>query len=133
MLARDSFVLGQFDLCQLLLMNDANYPWFILVPKVENIQEIFQLSPEHQLQLLKESSELSQAIHKAFQAHKLNVAALGNVCPQLHIHHIVRYTTDPAWPKPVWGNVPAKQYAEPTKAALIEKLKPSLTKSFSWF
>lgn len=93
-------------------MNDANYPWFILVPDRENISEIFQLDDEDQQQLASESSRLAAAISKSFQADKINIAALGNVVPQLHIHHIVRYTTDVCWPSPVWGAVPAAPYTE---------------------
>ncbi len=105
-LAQDTSVIGDFPLCRLLLMNDANYPWFILVPRRAEIQEVFELEQQDQKQLLKESSHLSQVLSKIFQADKLNIAALGNIVPQLHIHHIVRYQTDQAWPNPVWGAIP---------------------------
>ena len=131
-LQRDCFVLGHFDLCQLLLMNDKNYPWFILVPRINHIQELFQLSDNDQQQLIGESSSFSKTIHRLFAADKLNIAALGNVVPQLHIHHIVRYKKDPAWPAPVWGTVPAAPYEEDEKRQLITKLKPHLTENFSW-
>ncbi len=111
-LAQDTSVIGDFPLCRLLLMNDANYPWFILVPRRAEIQEIFELEHQDQQQLLKESSHLSQVLSKIFQADKLNVAALGNMVPQLHIHHIVRYQTDQAWPNPVWGLFPSLPYTE---------------------
>lgn len=93
-------------------MKDANYPWFILVPDRDNISEVFQLSDEDQRQLAIESSRLSEAINKSFKADKINIAALGNIVPQLHIHHIVRYTTDACWPSPVWGAIPAAAYTE---------------------
>lgn len=125
-LAQDTMVVGDFPLCRLLLMNDVNYPWFILVPKRNGIREVFELDEKDQLQLLRESSQLSRVLHHAFQADKLNVAALGNMVPQLHIHHIVRYQSDPAWPKPVWGLYPAQPYTEramqETCANMIELL-----------
>ena len=111
-LAQDTSVVGDFPLCRLLLMNDANYPWFILVPRRAEMKEIFELEHQDQQQLLKESSHLSQVLSKIFQADKLNIAALGNMVPQLHIHHIVRYQTDQAWPNPVWGLFPTRPYTE---------------------
>ena len=105
-LAADCFVLGDFPLCRLLLMNDAQYPWFILVPRREGAREIYLLEERDQQQLLRESSQLSRAAMDAFKGEKLNVAALGNVVPQLHLHHIVRYASDPAWPGPVFGRHP---------------------------
>jgi diadenosine tetraphosphate (Ap4A) HIT family hydrolase len=111
-LIQDSFTIGDFPLCRLLLINDKSYPWFILVPRRSQIREIFELEDGDQRQLLKESSHLSQVLVKIFQADKLNVAALGNMVPQLHIHHIVRYRDDQAWPQPVWGFFPAQAYTE---------------------
>ena len=104
-------------------MHDANYPWFILVPERDNITEIYQLSCEDQWQLTQESSYLAQCLAKAFTAEKINVAALGNVVPQLHIHHIVRYRNDPAWPAPVWGKLPAKPYNDKQIAEVVNRLK----------
>jgi len=125
-LAQDTSVIGDFPLCHLLLMNDANYPWFILVPRRAEIQEIFELERPDQQQLLNESSHMSQVLSKIFQADKLNIAALGNMVPQLHIHHIVRYQTDQAWPNPVWGLFPSLPYTErarqETCAGLIDHL-----------
>ncbi len=125
-LTQDTLVLGDFQLCRLLLMNDANYPWFILVPRRAEVREIFELELHDQQQLLKESSQLAQVLNKIFQADKLNIAALGNMVPQLHIHHIVRYQTDQAWPKPIWGLFPAQPYTEraqqETCAGLIDHL-----------
>jgi diadenosine tetraphosphate (Ap4A) HIT family hydrolase len=102
-LEKDCFVLGEFTLCSLLLLNDANYPWFILLPNRESITEIHQLSVNDQQQLMAESMYFSLALEQVFQPDKLNIAALGNVVPQLHIHHIARFTSDACWPKPVWG------------------------------
>jgi len=109
-LAKDCYYLGDFPLSILLLSKDANYPWYILVPKRSDISEVFQLSQEDQSQLNKESAELNQALSTGFNADKMNTAALGNMVPQLHLHHIVRYQDDSAWPNPVWGFAPAKAY-----------------------
>ncbi len=109
-LAADSVVLGCFELSLLLLSNDANYPWCILVPQREDVREIYGLDGADRRQLLDESVQLGRAMMAACGGDKLNVAALGNVVPQLHLHHIVRYENDPAWPAPVWGRVPARAY-----------------------
>jgi diadenosine tetraphosphate (Ap4A) HIT family hydrolase len=122
-LEKDCFVVGQFPLCALLLMNDINYPWFILVPQREGITEIHQLSEADQQQLMRESSQLAACIEKEFKADKINIAALGNVVPQLHIHHIARYKSDPAWPAPVWGKLPATSYATTDAEQLSERIR----------
>jgi diadenosine tetraphosphate (Ap4A) HIT family hydrolase len=130
-LANDCLLLGRFTLSHLLLMRDANYPWCILVPDREGVAEIYQLSEADQQQLLRESSQLSLAMAAAFSPDKLNVAALGNVVPQLHIHHIARYKTDAAWPAPVWGRVALKPYAEDELAAVVQSLKSRLANEFT--
>lgn len=111
-LAKDCQLIGRFTLCHLLLMRDANYPWCILVPDRAGITEIYQLSAEDQQQLMRESSLLASSMATLFAADKMNIAALGNIVPQLHIHHIVRQRTDPAWPAPVWGKLPARSYTD---------------------
>jgi diadenosine tetraphosphate (Ap4A) HIT family hydrolase len=125
-LAQDCLVIGRFPLCLLLLMNDRHFPWFILVPERENISEIYQLSDSDQAQLCKESAELSESLARHFAADKMNVAALGNVVPQLHLHHIVRYHHDPAWPAPVWGKWPAEAYPADELQQLLSQLMPVL-------
>ena len=125
-LDQDCEIIGDYPLSRLLLLNDRQYPWVILVPRRENISEIYQLSESDQLQLQKESSNVLAAMAKHFSADKMNVAALGNVVPQLHIHHIARFKDDPAWPKPVWGVVPAKAY---TKTE-IDRLQKDLHQLF---
>ena len=109
-LAKDCTDLGRLTLCRLLLMNDANYPWFILVPERELVREVHELTDADRHLLWDESALLSRALQKGFAPDKLNIAALGNQVPQLHVHHIVRYNHDPAWPNPVWGRVPLKAY-----------------------
>ncbi|HEX19601.1 MAG TPA: HIT domain-containing protein [Acidiferrobacteraceae bacterium] len=125
-LEKDCLLIGHFPLCHLLLMRDANYPWLILVPDREDINEIFQLSKSDQQQLMQESSILASVLVEQFQADKINIAALGNVVPQLHIHHIVRYKDDAAWPAPVWGAVATREYTEKGLVQIIKKLKQGL-------
>jgi len=121
-LQADCLLIGRFPLCHLLLSRDANYPWCILVPDREDITEIHQLSDTEQQQLIRESSQLARALVTAFSPDKLNIAALGNIVPQLHLHHIVRYRNDPAWPAPVWGRVAPRPYGERQLATLLEQL-----------
>jgi diadenosine tetraphosphate (Ap4A) HIT family hydrolase len=116
-LAADCIILGRFPLCHLLLAKDANYPWFILVPDRDNIGEIYHLATAERRQLLDESCRLSEYLMRSLNGDKLNVAALGNRVPQLHLHHIVRFESDPAWPDPVWGKYPPLPYSS---SALVE-------------
>lgn len=113
-------------------MNDSNYPWFILVPDRENITEIYQLDEKDQQQLLSESSTLSSIIDKQFAADKINIAALGNIVAQLHVHHVVRYKSDAAWPAPVWGKLPAKAYSNEEIKRVIGRLKNRLNADFEY-
>lgn len=131
-LQQDCIYLGRLDLCQLLLINDSQYPWCILVPDRDNIKEIYELSNEEQLQLCHESSLLASGMMQAYAGDKMNVAALGNVVPQLHIHHIVRFRSDPAWPAPVWGKLPARAYSEAELQATIQKLRKQFANSVAW-
>ena len=121
-LLKDCEVLGKFKLCHVLLMRDVNYPWCVLVPDREKMVEIFDLSPDDQKQLQLESTLLLSYLKKEFNADKMNVAALGNVVSQLHVHHIVRYKDDIAWPSPVWGAYPAKNYTRSELDKRIERL-----------
>lgn len=125
-LAQDSIVIGEFELSLLLLSRDANYPWCILVPKREDIFEIHHLDEEEQMQLIRESCRLSQVMTSLFDADKMNVAALGNVVRQLHVHHIARFTDDPAWPQPIWGKIPAKDYVGGEMEERIKRLQNAL-------
>lgn len=108
-LVKDTYPLLVWPLCKVLLMNDSQYPWLILVPQRSAIKEIYQLELIEQQQLLQEINWASQALLN-LQPDKLNVAALGNQVPQLHVHVIARFKNDPVWPKPVWGAVPTKPY-----------------------
>ena len=117
-LQRDCIELADWPLCKVLLMNDSQYPWFILVPRVAGVKEIIDLSEELQITLLQESGKLSKLLQQVFNPDKLNVAALGNMVPQLHVHHIARFTTDAAWPTPIWGKLPAVPYTDEQIAVL---------------
>jgi diadenosine tetraphosphate (Ap4A) HIT family hydrolase len=125
-LQADTVPVGRLELCVLLLMNDANYPWLILVPERAGIDEIHQLDEADQQLLMRESCTVSRALATAFAADKMNIAALGNVVPQLHLHHIVRYRSDPAWPAPAWGRLPAKPYEPQALAARLAQLRQAL-------
>lgn len=122
-LANDTTVIGSFALCEVLLMNDASYPWIILVPRQSAISEIFQLSETDQRLLMQESVFVSRKMRTHFQADKMNVAALGNVVSQLHVHHIARYKKDLAWPAPVWGVKPAAPYTKEEMEITVNTLK----------
>ena len=131
-LQQDTLPIGDFPLCRLLLSNDSNYPWFILVPRREDISEIFQLDVADQLQLWQETTTLAQTLKDSFDADKLNIAALGNVVSQLHMHVIVRKREDAAWPAPVWGKHAARPYTAEQVAAIRERLQLVLTEGFTF-
>lgn len=127
-LAKDCFELADFELCKLLLCNDSAYPWFILVPKVNDITDIYQLDWQQQQQLLNESSLLSELLMQVFSGDKMNVAALGNVVEQLHLHHVVRFKNDVSWPKPIWGQQPLTPYSSDELMRLKETLLPKISR-----
>ena len=131
-LQQDTLPIGDFPLCRLLLSNDSNYPWFILVPRREDISEIFQLDVADQLQLWQETTALAETLKDSFDADKLNVAALGNVVSQLHMHVIVRKREDAAWPAPVWGKHPANPYNAEQVAVIRERLRLVLAEDFTF-
>lgn len=125
-LAKDCLVIKDLELCRLLLMNDKNYPWCILVPMREGKKDLYELTDAEQQLFIKESSRLSVVMMSLFKGKKMNVAALGNMVLQLHIHHIVRKEGDACWPKPVWGQVPAVFYSDEAAQSLIAKLTVAL-------
>lgn len=124
-LAKDTFLVGEFPLSTCRLMNDCQFPWLILIPRVAGIRELYELSAADQAQFLRESSWLSSQLAKTFQADKMNIAALGNQVPQLHFHHIVRYQNDIAWPNPVWGR-PAVPYTPQVLSHMQQTLMMAL-------
>ena len=126
-LADDTHPLAQFALCEVRLMDDANHPWLILVPRVENAVEVIDLDAAQQAQLMQEIDRASRALQVAVKPHKLNVAALGNVVPQLHVHLIARFHHDIAWPRPVWGMATAQPYSPELLIARVEVLRAALS------
>jgi diadenosine tetraphosphate (Ap4A) HIT family hydrolase len=125
-LAEDTHPVAHFALSDLQLMDDANHPWLILVPRVENAVEWVDLDELQQAELTREISRACRALQSVFQPHKLNVAALGNMAPQLHIHVIARFREDIAWPRPVWGMATAQPYSPEELVRRIERLRTAL-------
>jgi diadenosine tetraphosphate (Ap4A) HIT family hydrolase len=122
-LQRDCIHVGDLPLCRVLLMNDTHYPWLILVPRRDHLRELHELNAEEQLQFLAESNTTAELLQSQFGAEKLNIAALGNMVPQLHIHHIARFSKDAAWPGPVWGVHPATPYDDAGAERLLGILR----------
>ena len=125
-LKEDCIAVGRFDLCQLLMMNDSQYPWFILVPEKAGLTEIYQLGKAERQILTEESSYLAENLAALYQADKMNIAAIGNLVPQLHIHHVVRYQTDKAWPAPIWGKFTAVPYTQLQMTDALAQVKQQL-------
>ena len=110
-LRADTIELTRWPLSIVLLMNVRHWPWLVLVPRRPEIREIHELQETDQRALTAEIVRASRTLTGLVQPHKINIAALGNVVPQLHVHVIARFTDDPAWPKAVWGTVPPEPYA----------------------
>jgi diadenosine tetraphosphate (Ap4A) HIT family hydrolase len=125
-LKQDCITIGRFELCQLLMMNDSQYPWFILVPEKAGIKEIYQLSKSERRTLTEESSYLAENLAILYKADKMNIASIGNLVPQLHIHHVVRYQVDKAWPAPIWGKFAAVPYTPQQIKDNIDRVKKQL-------
>jgi diadenosine tetraphosphate (Ap4A) HIT family hydrolase len=109
-LDRDTASIGDLPLSRVLVINDANYPWLLPVPRRPNIIELIDLDDVDRAQLMTEVTRVARALRAVTECHKLNIAALGNAVPQLHVHIIARFRHDAAWPKPVWGAVPPRAY-----------------------
>lgn len=123
-LEADTLAVASWPLCELRMMNDAQYPWLILIPRIVGATELYHLSDEQRSQLDKESMCLSQTLMQIFKGDKLNVAALGNVVSQLHIHHVVRFTDDAAWPAPIWGKLPPQALSAEQISERMRQLAP---------
>ncbi|WP_117233371.1 HIT family protein [Vibrio maerlii] len=128
-LAKDTTVIGEFPLCLALLSKDDSVPWVILVPKRENLKELHHLPMEEQQQFLLESQTVSLALETTFQPDKLNMGALGNMVPQLHIHHIARFKDDIAWPGPLWGSTAGKYRNDETQNEISARIQNALSHS----
>lgn len=125
-LADDSHPVAQLPLCELRLMDDSHHPWLVLVPRVAGATELVDLSDDQQHVLVREVSQASRVLRERFSPDKLNIAALGNVVPQLHVHVIARYTGDVAWPLPVWGRAAARPYSPEALVQRIAVLREGL-------
>ncbi len=125
-LAADCHKVGDLPLCRVLLLDDRRYPWVILVPRRPAVSEIFQLNDVDRRSLLDESCRLAELMSQRFEGEKLNIATLGNLVLQLHLHHVLRRRDDPAWPGPVWGHSPAIPYTETEQRARIDALRDGL-------
>jgi diadenosine tetraphosphate (Ap4A) HIT family hydrolase len=125
-LERDTVPVNDLALSRVLLMNDANYPWLILVPRRESVVEIVDLAEEDRQQLMREIAQASSALKAVTECEKLNVAAIGNMVPQLHVHVVARRHSDPAWPKPVWGALPPVAYDPRMRDGLVAALRKQL-------
>jgi diadenosine tetraphosphate (Ap4A) HIT family hydrolase len=110
LLDKDTTPLGDLPLSRVLVINDATFPWLLLVPRRRNVDEIIDLDEVEQAQLMTEIARVSRALKEVTGCDKLNVGALGNVVPQLHVHVIARRKGDAAWPKPVWGAAPPRDH-----------------------
>ena len=125
-LERDTLPVGDLALSRLLLMNDATYPWLILIPRREGAVEIVDLDPQDRVQLMEEVAQVSGVLRIMTRCDKLNVAALGNMVPQLHVHVIGRFSGDPAWPGPVWGKGERVPYPPHMVGPLIDRFEKAL-------
>lgn len=129
-LQNDTILIGRLPLCQVLLMNDKRFPWVILVPARNDVFEYYHLSESDRTQLMKESTLVVEKMSDHFSASSMNIAALGNVVPQLHQHHVCRYTDDPAWPNPVWGHSTGVPYQADELEIRVKELQSLLQQHF---
>jgi len=129
-LQNDTILIGRLPLCQVLLMNDKRYPWVILVPARNDVFETYHLSESDRTQLMKESAMVTEKMADHFSSKSMNVAALGNVVPQFHMHHVVRKEADPAWPGPVWGHSSAEHYSADELEARVKDLQSLFAQHF---
>ena len=122
-LEKDTINIGDLPLSRVLVIKDANYPWLLLVPRRVDTVEILDLSEVEQAQLMTEINRVARALQDVTKPDKLNIAALGNVVPQLHVHIIARRSSDAAWPRPVWGVAPALAHDPQEVEAFISALR----------
>lgn len=123
-LAKDCAFVADLAVCRVLLMRHAQFPWLILVPMREGVREIYELSEDDYTTAMKELRQVAQKLQHFTRADKMNVAALGNMVPQLHFHVIARFMVDAAWPQPVWNSgVTNVEYTDEKLAILIDDLQ----------
>lgn len=125
-LKKDTFFVGSFQLADILLINDSRYPWIILVPRINDVSDITDLTAEQRAEFNEEIHHVASLLKKAYQPERMNIAMLGNVVPQLHCHIIARFTEDFAWAKPVWGIGEAIPYTKEQQEKIIPLLQSLL-------
>lgn len=125
-LAQDTIYIGDLPLSAVLVVRDANYPWLLLVPRRPDVSEIIDLDEVERAELMTETTRVAHALKRVTACDKLNIAALGNVVPQLHVHIIARRRNDPAWPRPVWGAVPPLAYDQSALDAFTTALRKTI-------
>ena len=125
-LEADTYLVGELQLSRVLLMRDVRFPWAILVPRRADKREILDLDPRDRAMLYREIEAVSDAMQRLFAPKKLNIAAIGNVVAQLHVHVIARYENDAAWPKPIWGFGERVAYDEADAAKRVAELSEAL-------
>lgn len=125
-LAADCYVVGELELSRVLLMDDMRFPWLILVPRRAGLRELIELPRDEQHALLDEINRAAHVLHAITHPNKMNIAALGNVVSQLHVHVIGRHVDDAAWPKPVWGVGERVPYAPEERSRVIDLLRAGL-------
>jgi diadenosine tetraphosphate (Ap4A) HIT family hydrolase len=125
-LEADTHAVGELPLSRLLLMDDARFPWLVLVPRIAGARELFDLDAGDRATLLAELDVVGRTLEALVRPDKINIAALGNVVPQLHVHVIARFTADAAWPRPVWGIGEAERYAPDARSQRLTDLRAAL-------
>ena len=125
-LEADTAFITDLPLSRMLLINDSHYPWIVLVPRRANATEIYKLNHSDQTQLLSESAQICRVMEALFSPDKMNVAAIGNMVPQLHLHHVARFTSDIAWPAPVWGFAPSAAYDAKILESTVKRIREGL-------
>ena len=125
-LEADTAFITDLPLSRMLLINDSHYPWIVLVPRRANATEIYKLNHSDQTQLLSESAQVCRVMEVLFSPDKMNVAAIGNMVPQLHLHHVARFTSDIAWPAPVWGFAPSAAYDAKILESTVKRIREGL-------
>ncbi|HXH03618.1 MAG TPA: HIT family protein [Candidatus Competibacteraceae bacterium] len=126
-LAQDSLPVADLPLCQVRLMNDARFPWLLLVPRRDGLRELHQLDAGERVRLIEEIALVSRVLELVYRPDKLNIGALGNLVPQLHVHVVARFQSDAAWPGPVWGSGAAHPYPAERLAQTLERLRQRCT------
>ena len=125
-LEADTAFITDLPLSRALLINDSHYPWIVLVPRRANATEIYKLNHSDQTQLLSESAQICRVMETLFSPDKMNIAAIGNMVPQLHLHHVARFTSDIAWPAPVWGFAPSAAYDAKILESTVKRIREGL-------